>query len=53
MFFLVLWVIMAIIVAIIANSKGRSPFMWGLYGFAIWPIALVHILVSKDESQGG
>ena len=49
MFFIVLWVIMAIIVAMIAKSKGRDALLWGLYGFAIWPIALVHILLAKDE----
>lgn len=46
---LVIWVIMACVVAIIAKSKDRSFFLWFLYGFAIWPIALTHILVKKPE----
>ncbi len=41
------WIVMAVVVAIVANSKGRSPVAWFFYGFLIWPIALVHILVSK------
>ncbi|WP_268894533.1 hypothetical protein [Rhodovarius lipocyclicus] len=40
---------MATIVAIIANSKGESAVAWWFYGFMIWPIALVHILVKETE----
>ena len=46
---LVIWIIMAVVVGIVASSKNRSFFLWFLYGFAIWPIALTHILVSKPE----
>lgn len=42
-----LWVIMAVVVAMIAGSKGRSGFGWFIYGFLIWPVALVHILLSS------
>lgn len=45
--YLVFWLLMAAVVAIVANSKGRNAFLWFLYGFLIWPIALVHIIVSK------
>jgi len=45
---LVLWLIMGGVVAIIAGSKGFSWFPWFLYGAAIWPIALVHVLVSAS-----
>lgn len=38
------WLLMGVVVGIIANSKGRDALAWGLYGVAIWPIALVHIL---------
>lgn len=41
----IFWLIMAGVVAIIASSKGFSGFGWFLYGFVIWPIALVHVLV--------
>lgn len=41
---LIFWVVMALIVAIVGASKGRSGFGWFLYGFLIWPIALVHAL---------
>jgi len=43
-----LWLVMAVVVAIVAGSKGRNPFAWGLYGFLVWPIALVHILVTPS-----
>lgn len=50
---IILWVIMALIVAIIAGSKGRSGFAWFLYGFLIWPIALVHALVASSTPKAG
>lgn len=48
---LVFWLVMAGVVAIVANSKGKSPLAWFFYGFLIWPIALVHILVTKPAAQ--
>jgi hypothetical protein len=39
---------MGIIVAMIANSKDRSAVSWFIYGLLIWPIALVHILITKE-----
>lgn len=49
--FLILWLILGVVVGLIANSKGRSGFGWFLYGFLIWPVALVHILVAKPETK--
>jgi hypothetical protein len=49
--FLFFWLIMAGVVALIANSKGRSAGSWFLYGLLIWPIALVHILVTTRDQQ--
>lgn len=46
------WVWVAIfgtIVAMIANSKGAKPLPWFIYGAAIFPIALTHILLKKRE----
>ena len=48
---ILLWVVMGIVVALIANAKGRDPGLWFLYGAAIWPIALVHILVAAPNQQ--
>lgn len=45
------WLVMAGVVALIANSKGRSSGSWFLYGLLIWPIALVHILVSSVDQK--
>lgn len=47
---LVFWLIMGGVVAIIAGSKGFNWFGWMLYGMAIWPIALVHVLVARSAS---
>lgn len=41
------WIIMALIVAMVANNRGRSPYPWFFYGLLIWPIALTHILLTE------
>ena len=48
---LILWLILGIIPAVVAASKGRSFFLWLLYGLLIWPIALVHIIVVPDPAE--
>ena len=48
---LVLWFIMAVIVAMIAGSKKRSAIGWFFYGFLLWPIALAHILLVKRDAR--
>jgi len=42
---LAIWVIMGVVVAMIASSKGKSAGAWFAYGVVVWPIALVHILL--------
>lgn len=42
-----LWLIGGIVTGVIAQSKGLSFLPWALYGFAIWPVAIVHVLVAK------
>jgi hypothetical protein len=46
---LIFWAIMAGVVAMVANSKGRSAALWFGYGLLIWPIALTHALLLKRE----
>ncbi len=43
------WIIMAAIAGMIASSKGSSFFGFFIYGLAIWPIAIVHALLMRDE----
>lgn len=45
------WLVMGVVVAIIANSKGYDPSGWFLYGLLIWPIALVHILTKPKDPR--
>jgi hypothetical protein len=45
------WIIMAAIVAIVANSKGYDYGPWFLYGLLIWPIALVHIITKPIDPR--
>ncbi len=44
---LFLWIVLGLVIALIARSKGRSGFGWFVYGALIWPVALVHILVLR------
>ena len=44
---IIFWIVMGLIVAIIANSRGRNVVNWFLYALQIWPVALAHVLVSK------
>lgn len=48
---IIFWLIMAAIVAMIASSKGYSGGGWFVYGLLIWPIALVHILVTTTTGK--
>ncbi|OMG61361.1 hypothetical protein IL54_4711 [Sphingobium sp. ba1] len=49
----VFWIIMAGIVAMIANSRGQSVASWFVYGLLLWPIALVHILFVNGGAKVG
>lgn len=45
------WLIMAGVVAFVANSKGKSGGLWFFYGLVIWPIALIHAIVTSKEPE--
>ena len=49
--FFFLWVIAGVVVALIASSKGRNGCGWCIYGFLLWPIALVHVLVARPNER--
>lgn len=49
--FFLFWLVMALVVAIVAANKGRSGFLWFFYGLVIWPVALVHALVTPRSPQ--
>ncbi len=40
----------AVIVAMIADYKGRNAMGWFLFGLVLWPIALVAILLEDNRS---
>lgn len=44
------WVVMAVITAMVASSRGRSGFGFFLYGLLLWPIALTQALLSKPKA---
>lgn len=47
MFFV--WIGFAVLVTIIAIARGRNPWIWALYAFLLWPVALVHVLVTPGD----
>lgn len=49
-FFLVA-IVLGIIPALIAQSKGRSFIGWWIYGFLLFIVALVHSLIIKKDPQ--
>jgi hypothetical protein len=50
-FIVVIWVVMALVVASVAQTKGRSGLLWFLYGALLWPIALIAILVLPANAK--
>lgn len=48
---LIFWIIAGIVVALVASSKGRSGCGWFIYGFLLWPIAIVHVLVARPNQK--
>ena len=54
LFIIVILLTFAVIVTIIADSKGYSPFRWFFYGLFLGPIALVHAITiyrTLEEEQ--
>lgn len=47
----VFWVIMAIVTAMVAASRGRSAAGFFFYGLLVWPIALTHALLSPRPAE--
>ena len=48
---LAILLITPVIPAVIAKNKGRSAFGFWLYGLLLFPVALVHSLVMKNENK--
>jgi ribosomal protein L37AE/L43A len=44
-----LWAALALIPAYVARSKGRSFGGFWLYGFILWPVAIIHAVIMKAE----
>lgn len=50
MTFFIILLCIAVIPAAIAKSKGRSFFLWYLYGVALWIVAMIHSVVLKEDT---
>lgn len=49
--FVFIWIVMAVICAMVASNRGRSGIGFFFYGLAVWPIALVHALLSERRQD--
>jgi len=45
------WIVMGIAVAVLAANKGRFGFPWFIYGFLLWPVALIHAAVMSPTAD--
>ncbi|BAE49267.1 hypothetical protein amb0463 [Paramagnetospirillum magneticum AMB-1] len=43
-----IWIVFAVIVALIASNKGRSAGAWLIYGLLLWPVALIHVALASN-----
>lgn len=43
------WGLLAVIPASVAKGKGRDFGRWWIYGFLVWPVALIHALVAAPD----
>ena len=49
--FLALWLTMGLGAGLIAHVKGRSFFLWFIYGFMLGGIALIHSICMRGRLQ--
>lgn len=49
--FIFFFLVMGLIVAVVANAKGRSAGLWFFYGLILFPIALIHALVIQKDPE--
>jgi hypothetical protein len=49
--FLALWLTMGLGAGLIAHVKGRSFFLWFIYGFVLGGIALIHSICMRGRIQ--
>ena len=47
--FILVGLIISIIPALVASSKGREFFLWYIYGLCLFPFALIHAIVIKPN----
>ena len=43
--------VIAVVVALVARSRGRSWWLWLLLGLLCWPIALTYVLVTPPRRK--
>ena len=48
---IIAWTLLGLIPAAIAQSKGRDFFLWWLYGFLIFIVALPHALLLSADAE--
>lgn len=46
-----LWIAIGVVIAVAAKGRGREPLLWFIYGFLIWPIALIHLFILPKTDE--
>lgn len=46
MVWFIIWFFLGVATGFIAKAQGRSPGGWFIYGFLLFPIAIVHLMLS-------
>jgi hypothetical protein len=44
------WMLLAVIPAVVAHARGLPVGTWFLYGFLLWPVAILHVFFATPES---
>lgn len=51
MFYFICWTLLAGLVSVLADRKGRTPVAWFFYGFLLFPIAIIHVWFAEPNRE--
>jgi hypothetical protein len=49
---IVLWIILGLLPAAIAKTRGQDFFVWWVYGIFLFPIAVFHAFFTSPQAKG-
>ncbi len=51
LFLLIVWGVLGAITSAVAQSKGGDALGWFIYGFLIFPVAIIHAAIMKGDEK--